>query len=449
MLDQRKDLFDFVVSRVNKLAQEDGIPTYHAFSKWFAEFYFQNIDKIDVYDGTGDGKIDIVVQNKKGNIFVINSKYTEEYSRNTPVSHYDEIVSFWQAFKNEDQREDYLQNVVRKNLRDKYSKLFRSYNDGKVKLFFLTNQVRNEKQHSRVKNQKIEYIYLDDLNNYLLEFLENAMPKTDELVLSDIQNCLTAVGSESIVPTSIVFARLVDFIKYMDNDPLDLLFARNVRLWLDTTETNKEIQRTFTNYPEEFVYSNNGITILCDSHNLDPGLHELKIINPRVVNGSQTLHSIRKTTSPSIKARVMVKIISLPFSGETSTAERKKRKQIVHNISIRTNMQNPIKKENLVANDDFQLELSRYMWSKKYYYERRKNEWKIKSKDLKELRIQKGTDIKHLMQILSCLYYDRKGLGPVVSLATSGDIYESSNYKIIRETSPEIAFFILSPEIRT
>ena len=56
---------------------------------------------------------------------------------------------------------------------------------------------------------------------------------------------------------------------------------------------NVEIRDTFKDAPKEFTFSNNGITILCEKLMHDPGAHEVSITNPRIVNGSQTLHSIR------------------------------------------------------------------------------------------------------------------------------------------------------------
>src|ERR1019366_6035879 len=111
--------------------------------------------------------------------------------------------------------------------------------------------------------------------------------------------------------TSLVFARLIDFIEYMKDDPHELLFARNVRLDLARTEVNNEIAETFVQHPEEFAYSNNGITMLCEKHMHASGTAKLTVINPRVVNGAQTLHSVRRVAKKSSPARVMVKIIEI------------------------------------------------------------------------------------------------------------------------------------------
>jgi len=95
---------------------------------------------------------------------------------------------------------------------------------------------------------------------------------------------LTPPPNESEVPTSIVFARLIDFIRYMADDPFDLLFARNVRLWLGNTETNQEIQKTFKKCPQRICLQQTMGSPFCARdirHNL--GKQELLLENPRVV----------------------------------------------------------------------------------------------------------------------------------------------------------------------
>ena len=81
------------------------------------------------------------------------------------------------------------------------------------------------------------------------------------------------------------FARLVDFVEYMENDPYDLLFARNVRVSQGNTTVNKAIAKTFVDHPEQFAYSSNGLTLLCEGATHNPGSQELRLVNPRVVNG--------------------------------------------------------------------------------------------------------------------------------------------------------------------
>jgi hypothetical protein len=441
---QRKDLFEFMLQQIKTTADLNGDRMPQAFGRWFANMYFPGITNIAITDGSGDGKVDILVTCQAGKsvrYHILNTKFTDDYDRRSPVSFYDEITRFWQAFENKTNRPEYLANAVREPLRHHYRKLFKLYDEGDAKLYFVTNCRANENQHRTVSKYGVTICHLDDVLQYVAEHIEGAMPETEPLLLSGISNVLTPATNESEVPTSIVFARLIDFIKYMDNDPFDLLFARNVRLWLGNTETNKDIQSTFRNAPKEFAYSNNGITLLCRKHTHDPGKQELHLWNPRVVNGSQTLHSVRAVDNPSPQARVMVRIIEVPPSNNHDLPQQvEKRKAVIHKISIRSNLQNPIKRWNLVANDDFQNDLSRYFWGKKLYYERRQYEWKYRKLELNSVGISRGPDIRWATQLIASYYYDRKKLGPAVAQGKLNELFEEDTYAIIRSTPPHLVY---------
>jgi AIPR protein len=413
-----------------------------AFGRWFAQMYFQGISNIAIPDGAGDGKIDVLVTCQAGKTTkykILNTKFTGDYDRSSPVSFYDEITRYWQAFENRTNRTEYLK-VVREGLRPHIKKLFKLYDDGLGELYFVTNHRVNNAQLDSVKGYGMSILHLDELLQYVAEHIEGAMPETDPLLLTGISNVLTPATNESEVPTSIVFARLIDFINYMEEDPFDLLFARNVRLWLGGTETNKAILSTFRTAPKEFAYSNNGITILCKRHTHDVGKQELRLENPRIVNGSQTLHSIRDVDNPWAVARVMVRIIEVPAGGTTDLpAQVEKRKDIIHKISIRSNLQNPIRRWNLVSNDDFQNELARYFWDKHLYYERRQGEWGQRKFQLTSVGIRRGPDLRWLTQLIAADHYDRKKLGPAQAQGKLNELFEEEPYSVIRNTTPEKA----------
>jgi len=406
--------------------------------------YFPGISQVAITDGSGNGKVDLLVTCQIGKTVrhnILNTKFTNDYDKRSPVSFYDEITRFWQAFENKANRPDYLSNAVREPLRRHYRKLFKLYDDGDAQLYFVTNHKVNDPQYKTVANYGVTIYHLDDVLQYVAEHIEGAMPETEPLLLSGISNVLTAATNESEVPTSIVFARVIDFIKYMEDDPFDLLFSRNVRLWLGNTETNKDIQSTFRHAPREFAYSNNGITLLCRKHTHDPGKQELRLLNPRVVNGSQTLHSVRAVDNPSTLARVMVRIIEVPPSSNNDLPHQvERRKAVIHKISIRSNLQNPIKRWNLVANDDFQNELSRYFWAKKLYYERRQFEWKNRKLELQSVGISRGPDIRWTTQLIASYHHTQKKLGPAVAQGKLNELFEEDTYAIIRNTPPGLAY---------
>jgi hypothetical protein len=434
-----------MLAQVRRTAERNGQQAPQAFGRWFSEMYFPGVTNVSVIDGSGDGKVDLLVTCQVGKSVsyrILNTKFTETYDRSSPVAFYDEITRYWEAFRNKDNRAAYL-NVVREPIRPHFRKLFKLYDEGSADLHFVTDHRKNEKQYSSVQNYDVVILHLDDVLHYVAEYMEDAMPETERLLLSGISNVLTPPPAESAVPTSIVFAKLIDFINYMENDPFDLLFARNVRVWRGVghkEETNRDIQNTFRDAPHEFAYSNNGITVICDSHTHDPGKQELLLRNPRVVNGSQTLHSIREVDHPSRDARVMVRIIEVPSSQEAGFPDREQKKEIIRNICLRSNQQNPIRRYDLVSNDDFQQELSRYFRDKQIYYERRRGEWKYKGFQLKSVGIERGPGVPWMTQLISAFHYDRKKLGPAVAQGKLKELFEEDAYSLIRKTSPILAY---------
>jgi hypothetical protein len=441
---ENKQLFNFMLSRIGDVEAEKGLDAPQAFARWFTEMYFQNPHDLFVSDGSGDGKVDLFFHTSSNGDgvqhYILNTKFTETYNAAAPVAFYDEVTRFWQAFANKGNRGSYL-NVVQPDLKLRYRKLFDYYDAGRAHLFFVTNHRRNLKQYESVKKCGVELFHLEDVLQFMVDYIEDAMPRTPPLLLTGISTVLSADKHDTEVPTSIVFARLKDFISYMDTDPYDLLFARNVRLTLGNTPVNVEIRDTFSNAPKEFAFSNNGITMLCEDVNHDLGSHEVTILNPRVVNGSQTLHSIRDVENPSESARVMVRVIKISSPSPSDLPnESNRRKDIIRKISVRSNRQNPIKKWNLVSNDDFQHDLARYFRDKKLYYERRDREWTHRKAELKGLGIGRGPNIKRLTQLIASYYWDKKPLGPVAAKRELGQLFDGKPYELIEMTTPELAY---------
>jgi hypothetical protein len=161
-----------------------------------------------------------------------------------------------------------------------------------------------------------------------------------------------------------------------------------------------------------------------------------------VVNGSQTLHSIRDVPNPSANARVMVRVIEIePPRGDAIEEKIQRRKEVINKIARRSNQQNPIKAWDLASNDDFQLEVFRFFRSKGYFYERRDREWRQRSRELKNVNIRFGNSIKRLTQLIASYYWSKPKLGPAVAKNVA-DLFEGAVYDAICETPPELAFQI-------
>jgi hypothetical protein len=135
------------------------------------------------------------------------------------------------------------------------------------------------------------------------------------------------------------------------------LFTENIRSFLGTSTVNDEITKTITVEPENFIYFNNGITILCESVKKKPigggdkAIGAFTCSGISVVNGAQTFGSIGSLyiSNPVEvgKIKVLVKFISLEGSPE-GFGQR---------ITIATNTQNKVEKKDFVSLDTEQARL--------------------------------------------------------------------------------------------
>jgi hypothetical protein len=451
----KSDLFKFMLDRVKDVQQLHLDAEPQAFGRWFAELFFNSPSDVFISDGSKDGKIDLFFTTHNGKTVlhhVLNTKFTKEFDKIAPPSFYQEIKYFWHAFENREARSAYLEKAVKPELRARYKQLFARYDDGGAELMFVTNHRCNDAHFEQVKNISVKVFHLDDLIQFLVDDIDGAMPRTPAISLNGIHAVLSPDKADTEVATSIVFARLLDFIRYMENDPFDLLFNRNVRvaISLSRSDVNRAIHDTFKANPKEFAFSNNGITMLCEKQHYDPGQKVLTLDNPRVVNGSQTLHSIRDVPNPSPSARVMVRVIEIePPLGNALDDKIQRRKEVINKIAVRSNQQNPIKSWDLASNDNFQLEMFRFFRSKGFFYERRNREWGQRSRELKSLNMQYGGSIKRLTQLIASFNWSKPRLGPVVTKNVA-DLFEGDVYESIRQTTPELAFqlFLLDADLR-
>ena len=194
---------------------------------------------------------------------------------------------------------------------------------------------------------------------------------------------------------------LSDFYNFISLDDRfrDDLFSMNVRDFQNNTEINRGIKKTLTeklqdsspegkqNTNDDFWWFNNGITIVCDE--INPKSNRLlSMKNPQIVNGMQTSRTIHDVfhdnpqLSNSKTKQILIRIIQ---------ADLFKRDQIIR----ATNSQNAIDNVVLSATDPQQINIEKYLNSKGWYYERRKNEYKNKG----NINRKKIKQVKELAQI--------------------------------------------------
>ena len=137
----------------------------------------------------------------------------------------------------------------------------------------------------------------------------------------------------------------------------DRLYIKNIRGYKGSTDVNDAISETLKNTPDNFLYFNNGITLLCARIEKQPlggqsresGVFECK--GASVVNGAQTVGSILTFLSgPGVvptNAKIMVRIISL----EKGTSD------FGVLVTKATNTQNRIENKDFAALDEEQSRL--------------------------------------------------------------------------------------------
>jgi hypothetical protein len=134
------------------------------------------------------------------------------------------------------------------------------------------------------------------------------------------------------------------------------LYERNIRTFLGHSEVNTSIQKTLADSPQDFLFLNNGVTMLCDS--IEPKSQKkagkrLKLRGLSVINGAQTIASSASyaeshKSSDISSARVSLTIIKADSDGAFGKSVTRAR-----------NHQNQVQLWNFAALDDGQERLRR------------------------------------------------------------------------------------------
>ena len=169
----------------------------------------------------------------------------------------------------------------------------------------------------------------------------------------------------------------VQEIQRLFNDHGDKLLERNIRryLGLHTNRVNTAIHATLwdPDKSDKFYFFNNGITAVCDRFDynaLQKSDYMVQLRNMQVINGGQTCKTIQETLNKTLPhlvgeaASVMIRIYQL-----TET-----QRELVRDITIATNSQNPVDLRDLRSNDERQKQLELGLSELGYTYKRQREE---------------------------------------------------------------------------
>jgi hypothetical protein len=393
-------------ARLNQIANEKNFRIDKSFVDWYLRTKFDTrCCKIHLTDGASDGEIDGIVF--EGDVvYIVQSKFSENIlkGRNaTPLSigdyaKFDKTIS---SFENKDNFDEYLK-TVESSLHSLYKKVFEVYqNNPDLVVWEITTLHKSSPAGERrvINRDKINYHYYD-YNLRLFELsMEGATPLAKPLDLNFTENPFITEDANTGIKSYIVQVFLKDFIEYTDNDPYFTIISRNVRNDLHS-DINDSIKQTYLDHPEEFWYSHNGMTIICERATIKG--KKFLLVGPNIINGAQTIHSVKGLSRRDPKAKVLVKIIEIPPQANIP-------KKFIDNIILRTNQQNKMYTYDLKANDPLQVSLASKFLEFKIFYDRRRGDWDLNKRIYRNEGLER-LQSKELAQILVACRPDLGGV---------------------------------------
>ena len=143
------------------------------------------------------------------------------------------------------------------------------------------------------------------------------------------------------------------------------LFEKNIRVFLKYSgKINQGIRDTIKTSPEMFVAYNNGISTIADSIEMESepdenGFSRIKKIHGwQIVNGAQTtstIYNVHKSGANLAGISVQMKLVVIR---DTSSEEEKR--QLINHIALYANSQNPIKKSDFSAMEEYPQTMCAY-----------------------------------------------------------------------------------------
>jgi len=363
--------FEELQNQIEEIELGKNLQDYHAFIYWFIEtaFGYDDIKILNsICDGARDKGIDaVLIDPIEFKIIIIQSKYEraggkKQINENeikllaSTKTYFDSRASLEAAITNG--------NQVTKQLMKEAFDLIRKKKYSLELIFISTHRMAP---------------HLDTLVYKTLGFTENAyriyhFDRIMQLYYDRIRDFTPGLGiynlpfvdsDKSIIKTSPHKSWIVtvtsEEIRSMISKYKDRLFRKNVRNFLGSSRTNRKIQDTLQKDPNNFWYYNNGITVLCDQANIIMEEGYIRLENPQIVNGCQTVMSIQQY-SGELDGEVMVRIIE-------STDH-----DFINYLTLYQNSSNPVHARDLKSNDPVQIRLKHEFKRQGYFYEIKRGE---------------------------------------------------------------------------
>jgi hypothetical protein len=330
----------------------------------FLAWYLRNIyqrtaveARHDITDGQNDKEIDaLIVDDEKRKVFIFQGKFfTATSVDGGPIQ---EILAAWlriqdlpslQEAANEKLRPKL--EAVAEALRDDYEVVFELVTTGsltdaaKGDLDAFQNQIADFEH----PESSITLVDSATIKARWEEALTQELPKLKHtFTLRAGQYLAVEIGGVKTILAAVSLAECVKIPGIADGR----LFRKNVRQSLGlSNKVNKGLKQTIqSETPQYFFLFHNGITALCETLTLDAARNEVTLDGMSVVNGCQSLSTIRacsEKAKTAANAYVLFRFYEIP------------QKDLADKISIYTNSQSAVKARDLRSNDKRVISIKR------------------------------------------------------------------------------------------
>lgn len=412
------------------------------FLSWFlTQFYGHDPDGVQIVitNGRGDGGIDAIVRIAKGRYssepmcVLVQCMYSPTPGRGRrptplPQGRYAEFSKLPHAFMKKASLLEQLGKHVDQGCKEQYLDVLGDAIQGRAKLDFLlvTLHSRTATYEKRAisgsghKLSRLNFQYANDVFALYLRSQHGGTPVASTMSVGYARAGifkLTALsgnhGKQLDVTVYFAAAILQDLID-ATRSVGERLFSENVRLMRNKTDINEGIRETFLDEPDEFFLGHNGISVICTSAEVDEDLRKIRLFNPSIINGSQTLHVLQSVEERRPEARVLLRIICVPVG-------RPGRQRLVSDIIERSNSQNAVASWELRSSDPVQVKLEHEFAKQRVFYERKAFRWRRGRATLQD-RFDANVTMVKMAQILAATSgnADLAGKGAAIF---SGDSY--------------------------
>jgi hypothetical protein len=415
-----KDFYQLIDNEINALVekyQNDPFLQKHkegssqrksyGFLIWFLNVYAKTANYVDyITDGENDSSCDIIFDKKDHQnntiFYIVQAKWRNESNALKEADNDDikkALSDFQTVLSGRKQNLNQKLEVKIQEL-DKHIK-----SNGDVKFIFLTLSEYKGQADNNIKaflnndeKRKCEVIDINRLkNDYIEREFKGITPE------NPLENYLNPEESEITIKIERLSQKDGNFIKI--EKPFDAyvflirpkiifelfekygfaLFYKNVRNPLLESQFNEEIKQTASDNPSYFWYYNNGITaITYPPLSIGKSATSFKINGLQIINGAQTVYAIYRAYKEASRSK------RKQMDGEALITLRLLKsggKDFDLNVTRYTNSQNPVEDRDFCANDEVQIRLQQESFKTKYWYEKRRGEFREPEK-LEKMGIQ-------------------------------------------------------------